>query len=61
VLIQVSEMADLSQTPDAWWRGYEDWKQYVRIGGESWEEREIKRLWKTNPGRFDGIDLLGVI
>jgi Glycosyl transferase family 2 len=51
----------LTSTPDAWWREYEDWKQYVRIGGESWEEREVKRLWQEYPGRFGGIDLLGVL
>jgi hypothetical protein len=57
----VTERGEIVPVPVEYWAGYEQWMPLVRIGGESWEEKEAKRMWDMYPDRFKGLDLLGVI
>jgi hypothetical protein len=57
----VTDRGMLKAVPPEWWEPYHQWGRYLQIGGESWEEKEAKRLWAQYPGLFDRINTLGVL
>ena len=56
----VYEQGETTNMPDSWWEPYCQWEQYVKIGIESWAEKEVKRLWAEDSSRFTGLNTFGI-
>lgn len=46
--------------PDDWWT-YQHLEKYMRIGGESAIEKEVKKLWTEHSGQFTGLNTFGIV
>jgi hypothetical protein len=52
----------LSPVPAEWWNGYAGLMKHLRVDAEPWQEEECKRLVEEyGRGKFEGLDLFGVV
>lgn len=47
--------------PPEWWKLYEPWMKYLELGGEPWQEAEVRRIVAEHGAdRFAGLNLFGI-